>query len=307
MTRHASSRNVLKWRREMAAQEKTLWVQVMEAGFGATLETHGFRKISPRLYRLEGDGVTWEQFTYRGLPDIAGSFREGYGGTVAGADEIHRAAFGRPMSMYHGGRRYLYGFIGSLRYATDFIEYFETDRSRLRQIYKSIKQSLWRDERHFLEKKTPYFGILFKKGYWHTNGDSLEDVATDLSKLWLEYVWTDHLERQQSLREIVRLKHGEGRLGKRFFDDWATILNYLAGNRDLARRFLLHAIHCANLSEPEMTQIVVEDDEYLLHEDESSDPDIFPTIESAVRKSLKLAAREGDRARKLASVLDISL
>ena len=53
----------------MAAEETRFWVQVMEAGFGATLEAHGFRRVSPRLYRLEGDGIVWEQFTYRGFKD----------------------------------------------------------------------------------------------------------------------------------------------------------------------------------------------------------------------------------------------
>ena len=291
----------------MAAKEKSLWVQVMEAGFGATLEAHGFRRVSPRLYRLEGDGIAWEQFTYKGLPDIAGSFREGYGGVIPGADEIYRAAFGQPMTIYFGGRKYIFGFIGSLHYSTDLIEYLETDQSRLSRIYKSVKRVFWPDDRYFLEKKTPYFGVLFRKDYWHTNGDSLENVASDLSKLWIEYIWTDNLERKQSLREIIKSRYGEDNLGRRSFDDYAIILNYLDGNQDLARRYLLHAIDHANLSEREMTKRVMESYEHLLHEDETSDPDIFPTIESETERWLKNAAWNGDRARKLAAVLDIAV
>ena len=78
----------------MAAAEKSLWVQVMEAGFGATLEAHGFRKVSPRLYRLEGDGITWEQFTFRGPKGFLNTIREGNGAVVAGLDEIFRRAYG---------------------------------------------------------------------------------------------------------------------------------------------------------------------------------------------------------------------
>ena len=77
-----------------AAEETRLWVQVMEAGFGATLEAHGFRRVSPRLYRLEGDGITWEQFTYRGPKGFLNTIREGNGAVVAGLDEIFRRAYG---------------------------------------------------------------------------------------------------------------------------------------------------------------------------------------------------------------------
>ncbi|MYJ70967.1 MAG: hypothetical protein F4092_04185 [Rhodospirillaceae bacterium] len=62
----------------MAAEETRFWVQVMEAGFGATLEARGFRRVSPRLYRLEGDGIVWEQFTYRVSKGNPNSLREGH-------------------------------------------------------------------------------------------------------------------------------------------------------------------------------------------------------------------------------------
>ena len=98
----------------MAAAEKTLWVQVMEAGFGATLEAHGFRRVSPRLYRLEGDGIIWEQFTFRGPRGYLNTIREGHGAVVAGADELFRRAYGDrpqdfdiyPIRNRYCGRRY---------------------------------------------------------------------------------------------------------------------------------------------------------------------------------------------------------
>ena len=106
----------------MVAKETRLWVQVMEAGFGATLEAHGFRKVSPRLYRLEGDGITWEQFTYRGSKGFLNTIREGHGAVVAGADELFRRAYGdRPLDFdiypirnrYCGRRYHAYGTIDS--------------------------------------------------------------------------------------------------------------------------------------------------------------------------------------------------
>ena len=106
----------------MAAAEKSLWVQVMEAGFGATLEAHGFRRVSPRLYRLEGDGITWEQFTYRGPKGYLNAIREGHGAVVDGLDELFRRAYGdRPQDYnvypirngYCGRQYHAYGAIDS--------------------------------------------------------------------------------------------------------------------------------------------------------------------------------------------------
>ena len=106
----------------MAAKEKSLWVQVMEAGFGATLEAHGFRRVSPRLYRLEGDGIVWEQFTYRGIEGSLNTIREGHGAVFAGADEIFRRAYGdRPqeygiypiLNRFCGRRYHSWGTIGN--------------------------------------------------------------------------------------------------------------------------------------------------------------------------------------------------
>ncbi|MCY3831140.1 MAG: hypothetical protein OXF89_18590 [Rhodospirillaceae bacterium] len=196
----------------MAAREKSLWVQVMEAGFGATLEAHGFRRVSPRLYRLEGDGIVWEQFTYRGPKGYLNAIREGHGAVVDGLDEMFRRAYGgRPQDYnvypvrngYCGRQYHAYGAIDSvlesvglkahrapegeaealLRSYDEMRRQYEEsrDRSRWARLRRFLR--LDRRRKHFsrnLEKITPHFQRnwhAYDANFWGIGGSPMDRLC----------------------------------------------------------------------------------------------------------------------------------
>ena len=193
----------------MAAAEKTLWVQVMEAGFGATLEAHGFRRVSPRLYRLEGDRIIWEQFTFRGPRGYLNTIREGHGAVVAGADELFRRAYGdRPhdfdiypiRNRYCGRRYHTYGTIDSAFEAVGLkgFDALQSEAAALLRSYDGMRRkyeesrarSRWQRLLRFLslnrgrklpsrnlEKITPYFQRnwhAYDANFWCIGGTPLD-------------------------------------------------------------------------------------------------------------------------------------
>ena len=290
----------------MAAKEKSLWVQVMEAGFGATLEAHGFRRVSPRLYRLEGDGITWEQFTYRGLPSVPGSFREGFGLVVPGADEIYREAFGRRMTIHYGGRVYLTRFIGGIDSMSELTEYIRMRDSIFWSIFYSIRPNFFA-KKHYLESRTRHFGVYYNSPYWHPRGEFLEEVAKIMSNLWIEFVWKKGINDELSLLKIAQKNYGLDRLGKKFFNDYAIIFNYLAGDIDMARRYLLDTIRFENMDEREIALFFTADDPYYAKGLRHSDPAVLEHLQQNVERAKGNAVQLADQARKLAKVLDIAI
>ncbi len=214
----------------MAAKEKSLWVQVMEAGFGATLEAHGFRRVSPRLYRLEGDGIVWEQFTYKGPKGYLNAVREGHGAVVAGADELFRRAYGgRPQDYrvypirngFCGRQYHAYGAIDSafegvgskahrapeseaaalLRSYDEMRRRYEESRARSRWPWLRRFPQLNRDRNRLdsdLEKFTPHF-----HRNWHACDANYWCIGGTLLHRWSDS--EPYVPSQSELEELAAL------------------------------------------------------------------------------------------------------
>ena len=94
------------------AKEKSLQQRVMEAGFGAMLERHGFEKISATAYQKQHGKLIWKSVMGPGYDwadhGKAWSFRDGTGYTLEGLNEL-LDAYGEAM----GERRHTFGLAGT--------------------------------------------------------------------------------------------------------------------------------------------------------------------------------------------------
>jgi len=74
------------------------WHRVAEAGFGACVESHGFRRVGKAHWRLDGPEVSWRLALVKGYDFTPGSFCAMYGGLVHCLDELCQKVDGKPAS-----------------------------------------------------------------------------------------------------------------------------------------------------------------------------------------------------------------
>ena len=296
----------------MAAAEKSFWVQVMEAGFGATLEAHGFRRVSPRLYRLEGDGVIWEQLTYRGYNGFPNSVRDCTGAVIPGSEEIFQKAFGKnprawemlPLRHWEGGRRY--DTSTSIAQCHDDLERERLNarepKTRLGRILRfnrprSIVQ---------LHDKIKKNYLLWYDGCWVLGDLSVEELADLMSRYWVEYVWGGHLSNSFTLRDLVdRIARAEPCW--RIYDVDDALYNHLAGRHEIARNYLMYAIRLSEMTFREIRDRTEKYPSRVLREMSEDDPAREDTIVKICKAHEERAERYAMQARRLAAVLDIDL
>ncbi|MEC9346632.1 MAG: hypothetical protein VYB54_10410, partial [Pseudomonadota bacterium] len=74
---------------EEATPKKTpVWVQVADAGFGAAVEAHGFRRVGKAMWELDGDGITHRIRLHAGPSKLPGTFRDHISIAYNGYDEL---------------------------------------------------------------------------------------------------------------------------------------------------------------------------------------------------------------------------
>lgn len=297
----------------MSEKQKSLWVRVMEAGFGDTLKAHGFVKISPRLYRLEGEGLHWEEFTFQGVPTAENSFREGYGLVAHGAAEIYEAAYGKPLISHFGGRKFTKGWYGTIGIATEGFDAHEASKPLFSSLsaFRYNLRNLFRSTiGHYLDRASPYFELHYMNGaeYWRTGGDELERVAAELSKYWIRHIWKGRLEKKRTIGDVAEIHYGKINTYGGNFDPHPVVFNHLAGNEELARQFLMQPIHIANMTEREMKSFLLwRNPGGFRLTDDADRTDERGHIDYAVHHWMLDAPSAAERARNLAKALNYSV
>ena len=298
----------------MAAAEKSLWVQVMEAGFGATLEAHGFRKVSPRLYRLEGDGITWEQFTYRGSKENPSCLCEGHGAVIPGSVELYRKAFGdnpkefglRPLRHHQGGRYYdLVGTIESLH------DWKEGEDNKARQP-KTWLGKLWRtfrpDPYVQLYSKEPHYFKHFNAdgGSWHLRELSVEELAARMSRYWVENVWEWQLSRELTFQDVVdRVYSDENAGGHHCLQN--ALYNHLAGRHEEARYYIFKLVRLGEMPIAEYRETFEASPPRALERYAEDDPERETRLLEICKSRKRWNEREAMQARRLAAAIDLEV
>ena len=298
----------------MAAEETRLWVQVMEAGFGATLEAHGFRRVSPRLYRLEGDGIVWEQSTYRRVKGNPNSLCEGHGAVIPGSVELYRKAFGdnpkefglRPLRDHQGARYYdLVGTIESLH------DWKEREDNSARQP-KTWLGKLWRtfrpDPYVQLYSKEPHYFKHFNAdgGSWHLRELSVEELAALMSCYWVEYVWEWKLSKELAFQDVVdRVFSNEDAGGHHCLDN--ALYNHLAGRREKTRYYIVKLVRQGEMTTAELREKFDASPPPALREYSEDDPERETRLIEICKSHKRWNEREAMQARRLAAAIDLEV
>ena len=297
-----------------AAEETRLWVQVMEAGFGATLEAHGFRKVSPRLYRLEGDGIVWEQSTYRGVKGNPNSLCEGHGAVIPGSVELYRKAFGdnpkefglRPLRDHQGGRYYdLVGTIESLH------DWKEREDNSARQP-KTWLGKLWRtfrpDPYVQLYSKEPHYFKHFNAdgGSWHLRELSVEELAALMSRYWVEYVWEWQLSRELTFQDVVDRIFSSEDVSLNRCLEWA-LYNHLAGRRDKARNYIMKLVRQGEMTIADLRGNFDASPPGALDVYSEDDPERETRLLEICKSHKRSNERAAMQARRLAAAIDLDV
>ena len=298
----------------MAAEETRIWVQVMEAGFGATLEAHGFRRVSSRLYRLEGEGIVWEQFTYRGSKENPNCLREGHGAVIPGSEELYRKAFGdNPKELgllplrHHRGGRY-YDLVGTIESLHDWKE--QEDRRARRP--KTWLGELWRTFRpvpHYqLYSKEPHYSQHFNAevGGWYLRQLSVEDLAALMSRYWIEYVWEWKLSRRLTFQNVVDdVYSNENARGHHCL--LSALYNHLAGRDEEARKYILTLVRLGEMTIAELREKFEASPPSALLKYSEDDPEREARLIEICESHKRWRGREAMQARRLAAAIDIEI
>lgn len=298
----------------MAAQEKTLWVQVMEAGFGATLEARGFRRVSPRLYRLEGEGIVWEQFTYRGFKEFPNCLREGHGAVIPGSEELYRKAFGdnpkelglSPLRHHQGGR--YYDLVGTIESMHDWKE-IEDIRARRP---KTRLGKLWRTFRSRpniqLYSKEPHYSKHYNVdgGSWHLRELSVEELADLMSRYWVEYVWEWNLSKELTFQNVVDLVYSNEDTGGHHCLHHA-LYNHLAGRREMSWYYIMNLIRQGEMTISDFRKKFEASPPRALQEYSDDDPERERKLMGICESHKRNRDKEAMLARRLAAALDIEV
>ena len=296
------------------AAEKSLWVQVMEAGFGATLEAHGFRRISPRLYRLEGDGIVWEQFTYRGSKENPNCLCEGHGAVIPGSVELYRKAFGdnprefglRPLR-HHRGARY-YDRVGTIESLHDWKE--REDNSARQP--KTWLGKLWRtfrpDPTVQLYSKEPHYFKHFNAdgGSWHLRELSVEELAGLMSRYWVEYVWEWRLSRRLAFQDLVDLDFSHEDTGSTG-SILCALYNHLAGRREKSLGYIMKLIRLGEMTIAELREEFEASPPPALLKYSEDDPERETRLIDICKKHKRWREKEAMWARRLAVAIDFEV
>ncbi|MEC9346623.1 MAG: hypothetical protein VYB54_10365, partial [Pseudomonadota bacterium] len=72
---------------EATPKQTPVWVQVADAGFGAAVEAHGFRRVGKAMWRRDGGGLTWRIALVR-APDTPDAFLIRQGCAAIGLDDL---------------------------------------------------------------------------------------------------------------------------------------------------------------------------------------------------------------------------
>ena len=298
----------------MAAKEKSLWVQVMEAGFGATLEAHGFRRISPRLYRLEGDGITWEQFTFRGVKGNPNSLCEGHGAVIPGSVELYRKAFGdnpkefglRPLRHHKGGR--YYDLVGTIESLHDWKER-EDNRAREPKTWLGKFWQAFRPYSHYqLYSKEPnyYKHHNADSGSWHLRELSVEELADLMRRYWVEYVWEWYLSKRLTFQDVADLSFSHEHVGSFHCLNWA-LYNHLAGRRKKSRGYIMKLIRLGEMTVSEIREEFEASPLRALRDYSEDDPERERRLIEICKHHKRLRDEEAMWARRLADAMDLAL
>ena len=228
----------------MAEREKPLWVQVMEAGFGETLEAHGFRKRSPGVYRLDGDGLYWEQFTYRGYNKDANSFQEAHGTFVFNSEELFHKFIGFPKKFdiipiryTLEGRRYDMG--GSIADSHE-IDQYQAYHSRSSVAFFGKLLDMFRGEKpYWLYDIAKHYCMDISTGnrYWSSLDCPVEEVAGEMSKYWTKHVWENDISKCRTIYDLACCKFN-GSLEHTHRNVENALYNHLAGRHEATRSYL---------------------------------------------------------------------
>lgn len=298
----------------MAAEETRFWVQVMEAGFGATPEARGFRRVSPRLYRLEGDGIVWEQFTYRGSEGNPNCLREGHGAVIPGSEELYRKAFGGnpkefgllPLRHHRGGR--YYDLVGTIESLHDWKE--REDRRARRS--KTWVRKIWRTFRplpHYqLYSKEPHYSMHFNAevGGWYLRQLSVEELAALMSRYWVEYVWEWKLKNWLTFDNVVDDVYSNKNAGGQHCLQNA-LYNHFAGRHEEARYFFLKIVRLGEMTIAELREKFEASPPGALDAYSEDDPERETRLLEICKSHKRSNERDAMRARRLAAALDLAV
>ena len=298
----------------MAAQEKSLWVQVMEAGFGATLEAHGFRRVSPRLYRLEGDGIVWEQLTYRGVKGNPNSLCEGHGAVIPGSVELYHKAFGdnpkefglSPLRHHKGGR--YYDLVGTIESLHDWKER-EDRRARQPKTWLGKLRRTFRPDPYVqLYSKEPNYYKHYNAdgGSWHLRELSVEGLADLMSRYWVECVWEWRLSKELTLQDVADLNFSHEHVGS-FHCLHHALYNHLAGRHEVARNYIMRLILRGETTIAELREKFEASPPRALDGFSDDDPEREKLLIEICESHKRSRAKEAMWARRLATALDIEV
>ena len=298
----------------MAAKEKSLWVQVMEAGFGATLEAHGFRRVSPRLYRLEGDGLYWEQFTYRGFKEYPNCIREGHGVVVAGSKEIYRKAFGDdprefgryPIRQHCGGRHY--DLYGTIRETHDWKHSEERSARRPKTRLGKIWRAFFPDRPVWLENEIKYCAYYHKVDgdSWHLFDLTVEDLADMMIRYWVEYVWEWYISKRLTVLDLAELDFSNGFSSPAHSLNWA-LYNHLAGRHEKSRYYLANIIRQGEMTIADFRKKLEASPPPALLEYSEGDPEREIRLLEICELHKRRRDKEAMWARRLAAAIDLKM
>ena len=298
----------------MAAKEKSLWVQVMEAGFGATLEAHGFRRVSPRLYRLEGDGITWEQFTFRGVKGNPDSLCEGHGAVIPGSVELYRKAFGdnpkefglRPLRHHMGGR--YYDLVGTIESLHDWKE-GEDNRARQPKTWLGKFWQAFRPYSHYqLRSRERHYSQHFKAdgGSWHLRELSVAELADLMSRYWVEYVWDWYLTKRLTFQDVVDLSFSdEVFYGSNYLED--ALYNHLAGRHERSRYYIMDLVRKGEMTVAELREKFNASPPAALRDFSEDDPEREKRLIEICESHKRHNERKAMRARRLADAIGLEV
>ncbi len=228
----------------MAEREKPIWVQVMEAGFGETLEAHGFRKRSPGVYRLDGDGLYWEQFTYRGYKGDANSFRESHGAFVFNSEELFHKLVGQPgefnereIRYTEDGRRYDIGGTISESYRDyEWKAYYA--RAPVTFLGKFLNSFRREKVKEFWDL-AEYFHWEIDTGnrYWTSFNRPVEEVSEEISRYWMKYAWENFISQCLTTYDLACYVFNDSpEHTNRNIEN--ALYNHLGGRREATRSYL---------------------------------------------------------------------
>lgn len=238
------------------SKDKPTYERLLALGFGAHLKSLGFKPISRRCYRLDGDRIAWEFLAYpykdgRVFPDM---FSEATGLVFPELDDVMDRVFGYNSRVNYSGRRYTYSVMtiaDGLRKEQD--EARENHKpslfERIREIFADIRRV------EPLHPDHVSWAMGARNEGWHPRDLDKEWVAM-FTELWDRYVWPK-VKVRQTLPDLswnIKDYHDP-----HVFEPWDIIIHALAGDTDRALKHLRHAVALGDLGPDEMGKFL---DEY---------------------------------------------